>query len=57
MALGEPGTAFYDAIVRYIQLRYRLMPYIYSVAAQVSLNSWTMMRAVAWISRAIAPRK
>ncbi len=44
---GEPGTAFYDAIVWYIQLRYRLMPYIYSVAAQVSLNSWSMMRAVA----------
>jgi alpha-D-xyloside xylohydrolase len=43
---GEPGTPFYDAIVRYIQLRYRLLPYIYSVAAQVSLNSWTMMRAV-----------
>jgi len=44
---GEPGTPFYDAIVQYIQLRYRLLPYIYSVAAQVSLNSWTIIRAVA----------
>ena len=44
---GEPGTPFYDVIVQYIRLRYRLLPYIYSVAAQVSLNSWTMMRAVA----------
>ncbi len=44
---GEKGTAFYDAIVEYIRLRYRLLPYIYSVAAQVSLNSWTIMRAVA----------
>ena len=44
---GEPGTAFYDAIVQYIRLRYQLLPLIYSVAAQVSLNSWSMMRAVA----------
>ena len=44
---GEPGTAFYDAIVQHIRLRYRLLPYIYSVAAQMSLSSWTMMRAVA----------
>jgi alpha-D-xyloside xylohydrolase len=44
---GEPGTPFYDTIVQYIQLRYRMLPYIYSVAAQVSLNSWTIMRAVA----------
>jgi alpha-D-xyloside xylohydrolase len=44
---GEPGSAFYDVIVDYIRLRYRLLPYIYSVAAQVTLNSWTMMRPVA----------
>ena len=44
---GEPGTAFYDVIVDYIRLRYRLLPYIYSVAAQVTLNSWTIMRAMA----------
>ena len=44
---GEPGTAFYDTIVEYIQLRYRLLPYIYSVAAQVSLSSWAIIRAVA----------
>ena len=44
---GEEGTPFYDAIVRHIRLRYQLLPYIYSVAAQVSLNSWTMMRAAA----------
>jgi alpha-D-xyloside xylohydrolase len=44
---GEPGTAFYDAIVHHIRLRYELLPYIYSVAAQMSLSSWTMMRAVA----------
>lgn len=44
---GEPGTPFYDAIVGHIRLRYGLLPYIYSVAAQISLNSWTMMRHLA----------
>jgi alpha-D-xyloside xylohydrolase len=44
---GEEGTRFYDAIARYVRLRYQLMPYIYSTAAQVTLNSSSMMRAVA----------
>jgi len=30
---GEPGTVFYEAIVKVLRLRYRLMPYIYSLAA------------------------
>jgi alpha-D-xyloside xylohydrolase len=44
---GNEGTSFYDAIAKYIKLRYRLIPYIYSLAAQVSLNSYTMVRALA----------
>lgn len=44
---GEPGTPFYDAIAQFIRLRYRLLPYIYSLAAQVTLNGASMMRAVA----------
>ncbi|CAF1182645.1 unnamed protein product [Rotaria magnacalcarata] len=44
---GEVGTPFYDAIVKYIRLRYQLMPYIYSLAAQITLNSYTMLRAIA----------
>jgi alpha-D-xyloside xylohydrolase len=44
---GEEGTPFYDAIAKYIRLRYQLIPYIYSLAAQVTLNSYTLMRAVA----------
>jgi len=44
---GGTGSLFYDVIVDYIRLRYRLLPYIYSVAAQVTLNSWTIMRPVA----------
>jgi len=44
---GTPGTAFYDALAHNIRLRYRLIPYLYSVAAQVSLNGWSIMRPVA----------
>lgn len=44
---GDAGTPFYDAIAKYIRLRYQFIPYIYSLAAQVTLNSTTMLRAVA----------
>ncbi len=44
---GDEGDPFYDAIVRYIRLRYRLMPYIYSIAAAAHMNSEIMMRALA----------
>ena len=43
---GEPGSMFYDAIAKFIRLRYRLMPYIYSLAADVYLNDSTMMRSL-----------
>ena len=44
---GEEGTPFYDAIAKYIRLRYQFIPYIYSLAAQVTLNSYTLLRSVA----------
>lgn len=44
---GEPGTPFYDTIAKFIRLRYQLIPYIYSLAAQVTLHSYTIMRPVA----------
>jgi alpha-D-xyloside xylohydrolase len=44
---GEAGTPFYDTIAKYIRLRYRLIPYIYSLAAQVTFNSYTLMRPLA----------
>jgi alpha-D-xyloside xylohydrolase len=44
---GEEGSFFYDIIAKYIRLRYQLIPYIYSLAAQVTLTSYTLMRAVA----------
>lgn len=43
---GEPGTMFYDAIAKFIKLRYRLMPYIYSMAADVHYENGTMMRSL-----------
>lgn len=36
----------YKAIVWYDQLRYRLMPYLYSMAGMVHLSDYTMMRAM-----------
>ena len=41
---GEPGETFYDAIADAIALRYRLMPYIYSLAGAVCREHDTMMR-------------
>lgn len=43
---GEKGTKYYDTIVKYINLRYKLMPYIYSMAAQVVMGNDTMMRSL-----------
>lgn len=44
---GEAGNAFYDAIVDFIRLRYRLLPYIYSLAARVTREGAMMLRAPA----------
>lgn len=44
---GEEGNRFYDTIARFIRLRYELMPYIYSLAADVTLRGAPMMRALA----------
>lgn len=43
---GEPGTPFYDALMVFLRLRYRLMPYIYSCAAAVTLENQTMLRSL-----------
>ncbi len=44
---GDEGTMFYSAIAHCIRLRYRLMPYIYSLAAAVTFRGSAMMRALA----------
>jgi len=41
---GKPDETFYDAIIDQIKLRYRLLPYIYSTAASVTFNDYTMTR-------------
>ncbi len=43
---GEPGNIFYEAIVNAIHLRYRLIPYIYSLAGKVWMDDDTMMRSL-----------
>jgi len=44
---GEPGEMTYDTLVKFDNLRYRLMPYIYSVAWMVTDQNYTMMRGLA----------
>ncbi|MBN1184171.1 MAG: DUF5110 domain-containing protein [Bacteroidales bacterium] len=43
---GQKGDNIYDAIEKYINLRYLLLPYIYSVSWDVTANQSSMMRAL-----------
>jgi alpha-D-xyloside xylohydrolase len=43
---GEPGSWAYDAQLRFDRLRYRLMPYIYSLAGQVTHGAGTILRGL-----------
>ncbi|MBR4575250.1 MAG: DUF5110 domain-containing protein, partial [Lachnospiraceae bacterium] len=43
---GKKGDMFYDAITDHIRLRYRLMPYIYSLAASAHFNGEMIMRSL-----------
>lgn len=43
---GAKGNPTYDAIEKYINLRYLLLPYIYSNSWQVTSNQSSMMRAL-----------
>ena len=43
---GKKGDKIYDAIEKYINLRYSLLPYIYSASWDVTANQSTMMRAL-----------
>lgn len=44
---GEKGELIYDSLVSFIELRYRLLPYIYSLAYAVTVHDQSMMRPVA----------
>jgi len=43
---GKKGDKIYDAIEKSINLRYRLLPYIYSTSWDVTSNQSSMMRAL-----------
>jgi alpha-D-xyloside xylohydrolase len=43
---GKKGERVYDAIEKYINLRYSLLPYIYSNSWDVTANQSSMMRAL-----------
>lgn len=43
---GSKGNRYYDAIEKYINLRYRLLPYIYSASWDVTANQSSIMRAL-----------
>jgi alpha-D-xyloside xylohydrolase len=43
---GQKGTKYYDAIEKYIHLRYHLLPYIYSTSWDVTASQSSMMRAL-----------
>ncbi|MDE6394159.1 MAG: DUF5110 domain-containing protein, partial [Duncaniella sp.] len=45
---GEPGTPYYDALLGMINLRYSLMPYIYSMAAEQTRGGYSMARPLAF---------
>lgn len=45
---GDKGDIFYETIVKFIRLRYRLMPYIYSLGAKAHRESYILMRSFAF---------
>jgi alpha-D-xyloside xylohydrolase len=44
--LADEGTLVYDSLVAHVKLRYRLMPYIYTLAADAHYKHATMMRGL-----------
>ena len=46
---GEKGEPFYDAIEQAIRLRYRLIPYLYSLMAQTNREGLSMLRIPALV--------
>ena len=45
---GDKGTPTFDAIEKTINLRYALLPYIYSTAHQIYAEDFSLMRALGW---------
>ncbi|OWR32802.1 glycoside hydrolase [Saccharibacillus sp. O23] len=45
---GSPGEVVYDTLEKFLKLRYRLMPCLYSLAGAVTHQRYTMFRALAF---------
>ncbi|MDE5997312.1 MAG: glycoside hydrolase family 31 protein [Muribaculaceae bacterium] len=45
---GDPGTPYYDAILDMINLRYSMLPYIYSMADAQTRSGYSMARPLAF---------
>ena len=43
---GEPGEPVYEALAAALRLRYRLLPYIYSLAGWTTQQAYTMLRSL-----------
>ena len=43
---GEPGDTTYEALASTLRLRYRLLPYLYSLAGWTTYRDYTMLRAL-----------
>ena len=44
--IAEEGSPAYESILYYMKLRYRLMPYLYSLAGMVHFDDYTIMRGL-----------
>jgi alpha-D-xyloside xylohydrolase len=44
--ISPKGTPAYNSMLYYDKLRYKLMPYIYSIAGETNLHNYTMMRGL-----------
>jgi alpha-D-xyloside xylohydrolase len=44
--IAKEGSPTYESILWYMRLRYRLMPYLYSLAGAVAFDDYTMMRGL-----------
>jgi alpha-D-xyloside xylohydrolase len=44
--IAPPEHKAYQAMMKFAKLRYRLMPYIYSLAAKVTFDNYTIMRGL-----------
>ncbi len=45
---GDRGYWAYESLVKFDRLRYRLLPYIYSLAGKITQNDYTIMRGLAF---------